>query len=387
MTTNARRAVILAGAPAHNAWLYHRVPFAVGDPAAFVELPGKGTHFIVRDIEADRARTAEVADHVHVPSDYPPEGGFSGDRETATAQAAAEFLRREGVREVWTDRSLPMIFAHFIQEAGVTIRCDPELGVLERRSKSEREVEALRTAQRVTEKAVAYACELIATAAAGADGVLVHHGEPLTSEIVRAEIDIWLMRHGMSTSPSIVAGGAQGADCHHRGAGPLRTGEPVIVDVFPMDPRSRYYGDCTRTVVHGREHEIPQAVREMHEAVLEAKKRAIGAARIGVTGEHVHREACTALTERGYEIGLPRPGAPLTRIAIVHGTGHGVGLDVHEPPLLDAGGPPLVRGDCLTIEPGLYCPSIGGLRVEDMVIVREDGCENLNTIHEGLTWA
>lgn len=386
MTTN-HRAVILAGVPTHNPWLFRRAPFAAGDPAAFIEVPGKGSLFLVRDIELERAKAARIADRACAPAAFAPSGGLSADRETATAQAAAEALRSLGVKEVWTDRSLPMIFAHFIEAAGVRVRCDPEIGVLERRSKSEREVEALRAAQRITEKAVAFGCELIAGAEAGADGALKLRGDALTSEHVRAEIDVWLLRHGMQTSPSIVAGGPQGADCHHRGEGPLRTGEPIIVDVFPMDPRSRYFGDCTRTVVHGRETEIPEAVRAMHAAVCEAKKAAIGATRAGVTGEGVHAATCAALTGRGYEIGLPKEGAPPTRTAMTHGTGHGVGLDVHEPPLLDKGGPALVAGDCLTIEPGLYCPMIGGVRVEDMVIVRDGGCDNLNTVHEGLTWS
>ncbi|MBL0921704.1 MAG: aminopeptidase P family protein [Phycisphaerales bacterium] len=375
---------ILAGVPAHNPWLYRAAPFAVGDPAAFITIPGRGTFFILRDIELDRARKAGVADFVHGPRDFMPPGGLSADRETATAQAAAECLRREGVREVWTDRSLPMIFAHVLENAAVAVRCDPEMGVLERRSKSAREVQALRRAQKTTEDAVRFACETIARAKAGPDGVLLHDGAPLTSERLRAMIDVWLLERAFSTSDSIVAGGAQGGDCHERGRGPLRTGEPIIIDIFPMDPSSRYYGDCTRTVVHGR---IPTPVAEMHAAVLEAKRAAIGAARAGATGEDVHKAACAVFSARGYPIGLPGPDAPPTYTGFVHGTGHGVGLDVHEPPLLDTGGPALVVGDCLTIEPGLYSHAIGGVRVEDMVIVTERACDNLNSIPEGLTWA
>lgn len=384
MATSISRPTILAGVPTHNPWLYHRAPFLCGDPTVWIGLPGKGTTLLLRDIEMDRAKRSGAADRVHSPGEFAPTGGLSGDRETATAQAAAEFLRREGVREVWTDRSLPMLFAHLLGEAGITVRCDPEMGVLERRAKSEREVEALRAAQKTTEDAVRFACEMVARATAGRDGVLQADGAPLTSERVRSAIDIFLLERGFSTSDSIVAGGKQGADCHDRGSGPLRTGEPVIIDVFPMDPRTRYFGDCTRTVVHG---EAPDAVVRMHSAIVEAKRAAIGAARPGVTGEAVHRAACEVFTAKGYSIGLPPEGAPDTYTGYAHGTGHGVGLDVHEPPLLDRGGPALVVGDCLTIEPGLYSRAVGGIRVEDMVIVREGGCENLNTLPEGLRWA
>jgi len=280
-----------------------------------------------------------------------------------------------------------MIFAHFLQEAAIGVECDPDLGVLERRRKSDREVEALRAAQKKTEDAVRFACELIAGAEAGPGGVLRRDGQPLTSEFVQSEINVFLLRAGMGTSTSIVAGGPQGADCHHRGAGPLHTGQPVIIDVFPMDPSSRYYGDCTRCVVHGPANEIPEQVRAMHEAVRTAKKAAIGATRVGVTGEDVHNAACDVFRAGDYGIGLPPAGAPPTYTGYVHGTGHGVGLDVHEPPLLDSGGPALVEGDCLTIEPGLYSRAVGGIRIEDMVIVRKDGCDNLNSLPEGLTWA
>lgn len=384
------RPTILAGIPAQNPGFYRRIRFAVGDPAALIDLPGVGSTLILRDIEMDRARQQARADHVACPKDYEPSGGLSGDRETATAQAAAECLRRAGVREVWTDRTLPMIFAHFIKQAGIEVRCDPEMGVLERRAKDEQEVEFLREAQRITEQCVEMACRMIARAPAGKDGALQSPdrqggaAEPLTSELVMRTIDIWLLERGYSNDISIVAGGPIGADCHDRGRGPLHTGQPIIVDVFPRNKKSLYHGDCTRTVVHGRE--IPDEVKRMHAAVVEAKRAAVAATRAGATGEQVHAATARVITSRGYEMGLPKPGDPPTRCAMVHGTGHGVGLSVHEPPLLDTGGPALVAGDCLTIEPGLYCPAIGGVRVEDMVIVREGGCDNLNTIHEGLSW-
>ncbi len=377
------RAEFFAGAPLHNPWLYRRAPFHMGDPMALMTLPGDGVYAILRDIELDRFRQFGIADHSFAPAEYAPASGLSGDRETATAQAAAELLVRQGIREIWTDRSCPMIFAHEIEARGVQVHCDPELGVLERRAKTEEEVEHLRAAQSITENAVRFACELIANATADADGRLVHEGDALTSERVMAEINIWLLRHGMGTSGSIVAGGADGADCHNRGSGPLRTGELIIIDVFPMHLASRYFGDCTRTVVHG---EAPRDAIEMHAAVIAAKAASIQATRAGVTGEAVHKAATDVIESSGYALGLPSPADSNPGATMPHGTGHGVGLEVHEPPLLDTGGPALVRGDCLTIEPGLYKVGFGGVRVEDMVIVTDDGCENLNSISEGLYW-
>jgi Xaa-Pro aminopeptidase len=124
----------------------------------------------------------------------------------------------------------------------------------------------------------------------------------------------------------------------------------------------------------------------MHEVVVQAKAAAIAATRAGVTGEQVHTATSACMHAAGYHMGLPAADAPDTYCGMTHGTGHGIGLDVHEPPLLDRKGPPLVAGDCLTIEPGLYCRAIGGVRVEDMVVVTENGCDNLNSLPEGLTW-
>jgi len=384
---DAATAIVFAGAPAHNDALYHRARFLCGDPTVWMDLPktggGRERLLILRDIEMDRARRQARADRVACPKDYAPAGGLSGDRETATAQAAAEALKRAGVARAIVDRTLPFIYAHEIQRAGIAVECDTNLGVSDRRSKDEQELAALREAQAVTEAAVRLACVTIAQAHARADGVLLHGGEALTSERVRALVDIFLLERGYLNAEAIVAGGPQGADCHDRGAGPLRTGQPVIVDIFPRNRASRYWGDCTRTVVHGQ---VPAEIARMHAAVVEAKAAAIAVIRAGVTGEQVHAATAGVMARHGFPMGLPPQAAPASYCGMVHGTGHGVGLDVHEPPLLDKGGPALVVGDVLTVEPGLYCHALGGIRVEDMVAVTATGCENFNRLPEGLRW-
>ena len=385
-TQSPERARIAAGIPETNSFLYWRIRFCVGDPVALIELPTAGgteSVLILRDIEMERARTAAKVDRVACPADFAPSGGLSGDRETATAQAAAECLRRAAVTSAVADRSLPLIYADLIRRAGIDVACDADLWVLERRGKTEEEIAHLQQSQRVTEGAMQMACELVASAEARRDGVLVHDGEPLTSQRVRAAVDHWLLDRGFSNPPSIVAGGPAGADCHNLGYGELRTGEPVIVDIFPRSRLTRYNGDCTRTVVHG---DIPDELVRMHAAVREAKAAAMRAVAPAVTGEDVHAATTRAITQAGFAVGLPGENAPDSYCAITHGTGHGVGLDVHEPPLLDLKGPELVLGDAITLEPGLYRKDLGGVRVEDIVVVTDAGCRNLNALDEGLSW-
>ena len=378
---------VLAGVPAVHTSFYHRIRFLVGDPAALVEWNhADGTSqslLIIRDIEMERARKSARADRVTCPADFTPANGLSGDRETATAQALAECLRQSGIEEVTCDRAFPLIFLHELHEAGIKVVYDPGLGTTERRSKDEQELEALREAQSDTEAAMEMACRLVATADVDVDGVLQRDGAALTSERVREAIDVFLLQRNYSNPGSIVAGGAQCADCHELGSGPLRTSETVIIDIFPRNRSTLYNGDCTRTVVHG---DIPDEARKIHAIVKEAKQQAISTIRAGVTGESVHQATIDLITAHGYPVGPP-PEAPANDfVGMVHGTGHGIGLDVHEPPLLDLKGPELVVGDVLTVEPGLYGRTVGGVRIEDMVAVTEDGCENFNRLPEELDW-
>jgi len=383
-----RCGLIMAGVPEIHGGLYRRIRFVVHDPVAYLEVPGEAGGIrrilILRDIEMDRASKHARVDEVACPADFPPEDGLSGDRETATAQAAAECMRRAGVECVCGDRALPLIYVDMLRKVGIEVHLDAELGVTERRSKDAEEIAWIQEAQAATEGAMEMACRLIARAEATADGTLVHDGEPLTAERVRAMIDHWLLDRGYANPPAIVAPGRQGADCHNLGSGPIRTGEPVIIDIFPRNRKTLYSGDCTRTVVHG---EVPEPLVAMHEAVRAAKAAAESMVRAGVSAEAVHLATQAAFREAGYAIGLPPKDAPADYCSLTHGTGHGLGLDVHEPPLLDMKGPELLAGEVVTIEPGLYRLDLGGVRIEDLIVVTEDGCRNLNALPDGLDWS
>ena len=384
-------AVVMAGIPNTNKSLYHAIRFNVGDPAALIitqppqaePTSASGSHrlLILRDIEMDRARHTADATQVACPADFAPEGGLSGDRETATAQAVAQAVLRANCNRVIADRTLPLSFADELMRQNIIVEYDPDLGVTNRRAKTEEEIAYLRQAQHATERAIEMACTMVARGVPDRRGVLQHAGDDLTSEAIRLAIDVFLLTHGYTNPQAIVASGRQGSDCHNLGTGPIKTGQPVIIDIFPQNRLTKYNGDCTRTVVHG---DIPDEIANMHKAVLEAKEAATAVVRPGATGEDVHLATTDVMRRAGYTMGFPDDKNPTT---MPHGTGHGIGLDVHEPPLLDLKGPELIFGDALTIEPGLYNQTLGGVRVEDLVIVTEDGCENLNLLQQGLDWS
>ncbi len=373
----------MAGNPQTNKSLYRAIRFMVHDAAIAIDFPDGTRSLILREIEMDRAKKHARVDRVYGYSDFAPIGGLSGDRDIGAAQATTECLIRNGISVVIADRTLPLLYVDEMQAAGITVELDQEMGVLDRRVKDREELAHLLHAQQVTEEVMRMACETVASATPDKNGALRCGGSPLTSERLRTMIDTFLLEKNFFNPPCIVAGGSDGGDCHELGTGVLYTAQPVIIDIFPLDKKTMYNGDCTRTVVHGN---IPDEIARMHTAVVEAKQAATAITKAGVTGEAVHLETVRVLAEHGYAEGLPKEHDPKTFCSMPHGTGHGIGLEVHEPPLLDRNGAVLLEGDVITIEPGLYSRALGGVRIEDMVVVTANGCENFNSLPEELAW-
>ena len=371
---------IMAGIACTNASLYRRLQVALGDPAAWIEIDDRKIA-LVRDLEMDRVRSNSEADTVTCPAEHAPKNGLSADRETATAQAVAHLVANEGIKEVTADRTLPFIYTWNLQQVGIEVHYDDELGVRDRRVKSEQEVDYLCKAQSVTEEVMRLACELVAACPANADGTLQHDGDGLTSERVKSIVAIEFLNRGFTMGHgAIVATAPHVADCHHSGTGPLVTGVPIIIDLFPRDESTKYWGDCTRTVVNGEPSDTGKA---MHAAVVAAKAASTKHLTAGNLAGDVHKAGEDVLVAAGYPISR---GELTDHPSIQHGTGHGIGLDVHEPILLDHGGGEVLEGEAFTIEPGLYGRDVGGIRVEDILIVTSGEPRNLNKLPDGLNW-
>ena len=374
------KARILAGFADKNASLFKRLGVPLGDPAAWIELDSQRIA-LVRDLEMDRVTQKGHTDDVTCPAEHPPPAGLSADRETATAEAAAQLLRSARVEEVYADRSLPYIFVWHLEQAEIKVLYDDKLGVVDRRVKTHQEIEHLAAAQKVTEEVMRMMCEMVARSNAAADGSLEHDGEVLTSERVRSMAAIEFMKRGFSMGHgAIVATAPHVADCHHAGEGPLYTGRPIVIDLFPRDEATRYWGDCTRTVVHGQ---ASDTLKAMHAAVIEAKAAATAMLTAGNTADAIHKASENVLLQHGY----PSSRGEITdHPSIQHGTGHGIGLDLHEPILLDHGGEEVLEHEVFTVEPGLYGRIDGGIRVEDMLVVTRGEARNLNSLPETITW-
>ena len=364
-----------------------------------------GTHLLVSGLEYGRARSESRADTVRRNSqfDYREKAAEYGARE-AKHRVLAEFLDSVdpdsggasastgagdgdgdaggGVDSVLVPEGFPLGTAEGLREQGVTVDVETEGVVGEiRATKTDREVAHVREAQRANEAALRAAEELLREANAE-NGRLHHDGETLTSERVRTVIETTLVEHGYALDDTIVACGADGADPHDRGGGPLAPDEPVVVDVFPRSKATKYHADMTRTFVVG---EPTAEVRRRHEVTLEAMAAAYdvldAGTAAGITGAAVHDAVCDVYEDAGYDTFRSNPQA---ETGFIHSTGHGVGLDVHESPSVSPDGGELRPGNVVTVEPGLYDPAHGGLRVEDLVVVREGGYENLTDYHTDL---
>ena len=346
--------------------------FTAPDP--FVTLYDGETHLLVSALEYGRARGESRAETVSRHADY-TDG--AGNREAGHAVLAA-FLDDHDVASVLVPPRFPVGAADGLRDEGIEVTAEEDSVITDVRAvKTDEEVDHIREAQRVNERGMAAAEELIREADVE-DGELVLDGDPLTSERVKTAIETTFLENGFSSGESIVACGSGAADPHNRGSGPLAAAESIIVDIFPRSGSTGYHADMTRTFVKG---EPSEKIEDWYDLTEDAFDAALEAIEPGVTGAAVHDAVCDVYEDAG----KPTLRAdPETETGYIHGTGHGIGLAVHEMPSLSFGGEELEPGNVVTVEPGLYDPDVGGVRIEDFVVVTEDGYENLTDYPKSL---
>ncbi len=368
MATKPELARLIVAPSDTDADMLYATRIFIGDPFIFLQQNGKRT-LVLSDLEIDRAKKNAKADEFVMFSQLEREVQGKAKKAPPYEKVLAHFLTKRGVKRARVPANFPLGFANEIKRKGIALETSNGLFWPAREKKTAEEIRLLERALRITETGMKRGMEILKASKPGAGKKLKWSGKTLTSEILRAEIDSAILRAGGVPTNTIVAGGDQACDPHERGFGPLQANSLIILDIFPRDAKTGYWGDMTRTVVRGRASEQQ---RKLWEAVKAGQALALKRIKAGVDGMSIHK----AITELFDRRGFPTEVRNGRRVGFFHGTGHGLGLEIHEYPRLQK--VTLKTGQCLTVEPGLYYPGIGGARIEDVVIVEKDGCRILS---------
>jgi Xaa-Pro aminopeptidase len=358
-------AVLIHGAPAALPDLFHVVPSAIGDPFLYLEAGGRRAATVsALDAGPVEALGIEVLDPYTLGLDELIAAGAS--QLQRHAGVALEACRALGIEEAVVPAEFPLGIADLLRRDGIALIVAPETFVARRRAKTPAQIAGVRRAQQAADAAMAVAADLIRELRPG-----------LTSEDVREAMTAVADERGAHLPADvIVAGGAAGADGHNAGSGPLRPGEPVVVDIWPQDRASRCWADMTRTFVAGGgdpDGELAAFWRLCHESLSLVHPMV----RAGADAGAIFRASCEPFAAAGQPTQLSKAPGEVLRDGYFHSLGHGVGLEIHERPNLGRAEDTLVAGDVIAVEPGCYRQGYGGCRLEDLVLVTEDGGEIL----------
>jgi Xaa-Pro aminopeptidase len=357
--------------------LRHEVPLAVPDPFLYAETGGRRA-VVVSSLEAGRVRELgtdlEVLTLEDVGIDELLKRGL--DSYELELELHLHACRQLGLTDAVTPLTFPLGVADHLRANGIEIAADQPFFDERRRVKNEHELAGIRRACRAVEAGVAVGVEMLRRADRS-NGVLVLDGEPLTCERIQLAVERAFGEHGASAEEFIVSHGAQTAVGHEMGQGPIGADDVVLFDLFPRDRESACYSDFTRTFAVGSP---PPEIAEYHRLAKEALDLAIAEVRPGVKGSDIHRKVCDFFHGHGFKTQLHKEEGEALEDGYFHATGHGVGLEVHEQPGVGrVESEPLVEGDVIALEPGLYRKGVGGARLEDLVLVTADGCEVLTS--------
>lgn len=367
--------LLLFGDTVRSAALRHEVPVAIPDPFLYAEVGGRA-HIMATSLERDRLAAvrpdAVLIDVGELGFHELLRSGLS--RDEVFLELTSRSARRAGVRQAIVDFDFPLGVAERLRADGIALTVDEAQVSMRRRVKSEREMAGIGRAQRAAEAGMAAAAEVLRRAEP-VDGTLHFDGQPLLAETVRAALRRACEEHGAPASNDVIVASVWQGFGHESGTGPLPAGLPIEVDLWPQDEVSGCWADMTRTFVVGGEP--PAEVLRQARLVSEAIEAVRAAIRPGVTGTELHALTCDVFEREGYRTQRTGPGED-PHEGFQFSLGHGVGLRVHEEPALGmAGHAPLVAGDVVAVEPGLWDGAVGGVRLEDLILVTDTGCETL----------
>jgi Xaa-Pro aminopeptidase len=357
--------VLLYGSPEQEFDLFHAVPAGIGDPFLYLEA-GDRRVAVISVLDADKVREAgvEAIDPIALGRDELFAQGLGVD--AIELETCLRACRELGVESAAVPFGFPLAVADHLRAGGVELRVDQERYAARRRVKTAGELEGIRRAQKAADAAMAVAAELIRALAPGTTSASVR-------EAMRARV---AELGGELPDDVIVAHGAQGAVGHDSGSGTIAAGEPVIVDIWPRDPASRCWADMTRTFVAGG-GEPPDELAIYWRLCRESLDAVYALLRPGVNGRELYDASAAPFSDAGYPTQLTKAPGELLQDGYFHSLGHGVGLELHERPLMGRLGDDLLAGEVVAIEPGCYRRGFGGCRLENLVLLTDAGCETL----------
>lgn len=359
---------LIVAASENDADMLYATQFFAPDPFIFLQQNGRRT-LVLSDLEIDRGRRQAEADEILPYSQFEKEVQGNNRKAPLYEKVLAHFLTKKKVRSAIVPANFPLGYARELESKKIRLQPANELFWPARETKGESELRQMRKALEITEAGMARGIEVLKQAKPGKGQQLQWHNATLTSETLRAEIDTAVLRAGGLPANTIVAGADQACDPHERGHGPLKANSLIILDIFPRSARTGYYGDLTRTVLRGR---ASDEQRKLWKTVNEGQALALKKMKPGVDGLKLHHEVRQFFTDQGYPTEI-REGK---QTGFFHGTGHGLGLEIHEHPRFQK--TVFKIGQVLTVEPGLYYPGLGGTRTEDVVALTKTGIRMLS---------
>lgn len=366
--TRKRTSLIMAASEGDSNMLY-ATGFFVPDPFIFFEIGGRKT-IVMSDLEIDRAKKEASVDSILSLSEFQRRVQRQGKKTVSTGDVLEFVFRERGIRSLVVPANFPVLLADDLRlrRFSVAVKKDPFFD--DREKKNPVEVKNIQDSIRVAEMGLEAGIKALKRAKIGKDRYLYLGGRRLTSEAVKSIVNTSMMAQGWVPSHTIISCGNQCCDPHNEGHGPLRAHSSIIFDIFPRSQKTGYFGDLSRTVVRGR---AAGRLREAYEAVRQGQEIAFQFIRDGAQGSVIHEKILDLFREKGFSTGKINGRMQ----GFFHGTGHGLGLDIHESPRIGLGGSTLRAGHVVTVEPGLYYIGMGGVRLEDAVLVTSRGNRNL----------
>ena len=370
-------AKLIVAASEINADMLYATKFFAPDSFIYFEFRGR-SYSVISDLEIDRAHHQAKVNKILSLSYIQRKLFKEAHRMTDTAAVIDWIFTQKQIKNVQVPYEFPTGLAGKLRRRGFRVIPKPGAFFEERQIKQEREIREIRKAQKVAEKGLSLGIEMIRKSKINSNKRLILNGMPLTAEKVKHKINSVLLEYGYTGSHTIVAGGNHGCDPHNEGHGPLPPHNPIILDVFPRCQRSGYWGDITRTVVRGK---ASKKIKDIYDAVLQTQSLALSQIKEGSSGRKIHQMIIQNFHNLGFSTGIHNGHMQ----GFFHGTGHGVGLEIHEIPHIGSKTQDILsRGQVVTVEPGLYYHGIGGVRIEDLVVVTSKGYRSLTQISKSL---